>query len=507
MPNSAYGLTMAARPFELEDPRIGRSRSLVNQRQEQAIQEDARQNKRRAAAENAMARYYRGEASVNEVAAADPETGYKLAQIENLKADNTRADAAATEATAKAQREVAKITQEAKDKEDHLKLTRSALVLARIDPADMQGRQVALDALLGKGIIDKDDHDSLSQMDPAAFEQHRTVMEGLADPEQFNKFLSDKRAQEEHQTKMAGAPAAARKAIADATKAEQEVNGTVPMTEFQKQTVAQTRENQKAQRDIDLQRLGIERAGLNLRIKENQQKTQGSLGVLSDTQKSLAQKVADGDLTIQQLSRLPDKEAIVAGAIELNPDWSSNTAATKKAFTDPASKQSQNLGTISRIVGHIGRFEKNSTDLGLSPSLLTGVNLTGTAAKTSNDAHAIASELEKLVSGGVGTVAQVKEWQSDLLSSREGIRKAAIDEISQLMGSQFEGMNQTYKAGLGKDLPLDQFATPEGKKWLAKQGINVTGKDDQLLRAVNPKTGERIESTDGGQTWHPLPKQ
>lgn len=248
------------------------------------------------------------------------------------------------------------------------------------------------------------------------------------------------------------------------------------MTAAERETAkrdTQTQKNQEAQRAVDQDRLEIERGGLNLRIQENQQKTKGSLGALSETQKSLAQKVADGDLTVQQLSRLPDKEAILSGAIEINPDWSTNTAATKKSFTDPASKQSQNLGTISRIVGHIGRFESNSNDLGFSPSLLTGVKLTGSASKTAEDAHAIAAELEKLVSGGVGTAGQVKAWQDALLSSRQGIRQSAIDEISQLIGSQFEGMNQTYKAGLGKDLPLEKFATPEAKKWLARQGINV----------------------------------
>ncbi len=230
-------------------------------------------------------------------------------------------------------------------------------------------------------------------------------------------------------------------------------------------------------------------------IRENREqraldmRTKGSLGVLSDSQKSISQKVAEGDISFEQLSRLPDKEAIMAGAIEINPELTRNTFATKKAFTDPASKQSQNLGTISRIVGHIGRFEKNSEDLGVSPSMLIGKSLSGGAAAVANDAHAIAGELEKLVSGGVGSVGQIKAWQEELKSSRPGIRKAAIDEISQLIGSQYEGMQQTYKAGTGKDLPVEKYVSPEGRKWMADKGIagvkSAVGVGDPL--GIRPK--------------------
>lgn len=262
-----------------------------------------------------------------------------------------------------------------------------------------------------------------------------------------------------------------RKAKADATHAEQVTAGTVPITPEQKavndralQTATETARHNKAEESIAGVRETREAKALALR-------TGGSLSQLSDSQKALSAKVAEGDMTIEQLNRLPDKEAIIAGALEINPDWTRNAAATKKAFTDPASKQSQNLGTISRIVGHIGRFEKNSDALGLSPSMLTGVSLTGTAAAVSNDAHAIAGELEKLVSGGVGSVGQVHEWMNELKSSRAGIRKAAIDEISKLIGSQYEGMQQTYKAGTGRELPLEKFVSPEGRQWMADKGI------------------------------------
>lgn len=237
---------------------------------------------------------------------------------------------------------------------------------------------------------------------------------------------------------------------------------------------------------------------------------------LNPTQQSIAHKLATGDFNPAQLTRFPDKESLIAGAIAENPNWSPQTFATKKAFEDPQSKQSQNLGTISRIVGHIGRFEKNSKELGVSPSFFAGVNLTGKAAATQEDAHAISSELEKLVSGGVGTEGQVQTWQKSLTSSNPAIRQQAVDEISQLIGSQYEGMNQTFKTTIGTDLPIEKYVTAAGRQWMKAKGINVAGADSPASgghgsQKSGPPPGAKVQrnsatgqvrwSTDEGKTW------
>ena len=206
---------------------------------------------------------------------------------------------------------------------------------------------------------------------------------------------------------------------------------------------------------------------------------------LTPQQQSIADKLASGDFNPSQLARLPDKEAILAGAIAKG--WSQSTYDTKQAFDNPKNKQSQNLGTISRIVGHINRFEENSAKMGIDPIYgMAGANLTGLQKSLSEDSHAIAAELERLVSGGVGTESQTKQWQSDLRSSFSGVREQAINEISKLAGSQFESMNQTYKTGTGKDLPLEKYVTGEGRKWLQKNGINVSGETESAAPSAGP---------------------
>jgi hypothetical protein len=55
------------------------------------------------------------------------------------------------------------------------------------------------------------------------------------------------------------------------------------------------------------------------------------------------------------------------------------------------------------------------------------------------------------------------------------VRQKAVNEISQIIGSQFEGMNAQYKAQTQQDLPLDKYVSPAGREWLKKNNINVSG--------------------------------
>jgi hypothetical protein len=238
------------------------------------------------------------------------------------------------------------------------------------------------------------------------------------------------------------------------------------------------------------QRIGISAADLALRNQEYQKKYGDALGNLSDNDKTIAGKLAAGELNPSTLGRLPNKEQILAGAIQINPAWTQATYDTKQSFTNPEKTQAKNLGTISRIVSHIGRFETNSQQMGLAPLYAAGVNLTGNQAALNEDAHAISGELEKLVSGGVGSEGQIQAWQKALHSPSAEARQKAVDEISQLVGGQYESMNQTYKTAIGSDLPVEKYISPAGQAWMKAKGINVT----------NAAPGAGASGLGGGQT-------
>lgn len=245
-------------------------------------------------------------------------------------------------------------------------------------------------------------------------------------------------------------------------------------TPAEQATAAQTKSFQDAELGIRRAELGNEQARTNLEVQRFQRQYGAAFGQLPPADQAIAQKVANGDFNPTQLSRMPNKEAILAGAIELNPSWSQQTYQTKHAFEDPNSKESLNLQTISRIVGHIGRFEQNSASMGWSPVYgWAGVKLGGTASSLDEDSHAIAGELEKLVSGGVGAQTEIDAWKNDLRSSLASTRQKAVDEISQLVGSQYEGMAQAYRAGTGLELPVAKYLTPAAQQWMKAKGISV----------------------------------
>jgi hypothetical protein len=234
--------------------------------------------------------------------------------------------------------------------------------------------------------------------------------------------------------------------------------------------------NERMARNQEQQRIG--QAQAEFKLKYGGGDGSDIFSRLSPASQLISKQLQTGDFNPALLGRFPDKEAIlgaaIQGAAKNGINWTPQIYATQKAFTDPASQQAQNLGTISRIVGHIGRFETNSKEVGTSVLYGAGVNLGGTANATAEDAHAISGELEKLNSGGVGSEGLIKSWQASLRSTFPGVRQKAIDEISQLVGSQYKGMAQTYKTGTGgMELPVDKFLSPEGQEWMKAKGIAI----------------------------------
>jgi hypothetical protein len=254
------------------------------------------------------------------------------------------------------------------------------------------------------------------------------------------------------------------------------------------------------QLSISMAHLGIDRLRLQNELAGND-----PLGSLDAGGRLIAQQLSTGDFNPGQLGRFKDKEKIIAAGIQLAAsrglNWTPQMYDTKKAFGDPSSLGSKNLATIARIAGHVGRFETNSAALGTLGSLSFGFgsNVTGTQKATAEDAHAISAEMEKLNSGGVGTAEQTRDWSKMLRSPSVKVRQQAVDEIAQLVGSQYEAMNQQYRSAVGTDLPLDKYVSPVGRAWLKKNNINVTGAAG--AGAAPPPAGTPApQPTAGGQT-------
>jgi hypothetical protein len=213
-------------------------------------------------------------------------------------------------------------------------------------------------------------------------------------------------------------------------------------------------------------RLGLERA----RFKRD---TVSPLEEMSSGQMEEIKAMANGDVKLPPAgSRAPGAAAKREAAFELaRRNGYDLTDALYKAKQDfKVGKDSGEVAGMTRVLGHLDRYQQNSDKLGVAPSLAVNVTTPGNAP-LHKDVSAISEEFGKLVKGGVLTVDQSKDFQSGLLSSRPAVRNATINEIKELMGSQFEAKFQKFKTATGTDLNPTQFFDAATQKRLIKQGL------------------------------------
>jgi hypothetical protein len=175
--------------------------------------------------------------------------------------------------------------------------------------------------------------------------------------------------------------------------------------------------------------------------------------------------IANGDIPAPS-PRSKNYNQTMDWVYQIDPTYTEGRYLGKKNFQN--SKDAQNLGTITRIMGHLDRFDKNSSALGFSP--LLGTNTTGAQRRLHIVSNAIAEEFGKLVSGGVLTQDQAKRSEANLLSPIESVRKDALDEVNQLMDSQFEGIYQRYRAATNQDFPTGKYFDNATRQRLQKRG-------------------------------------
>jgi hypothetical protein len=213
-------------------------------------------------------------------------------------------------------------------------------------------------------------------------------------------------------------------------------------------------------------RLGLERS----RFKRD---TVSPLEEMSSGQMEEIKAMAAGDVKLPPAgSRAPGAAAKREAAFELarRSGYELTDALYKGKQDFKTGKDSNDIAGMTRVLGHLDRYQQNSDKLGVAPSLAVNVTTPGNAP-LHKDVSAISEEFGKLVKGGVLTLDQSKDFQSGLLSSRPAIRNATINEIKELMGSQFEAKFQKYKTSTGTDLNPSQFFDAATQKRLAKQGL------------------------------------
>jgi polyhydroxyalkanoate synthesis regulator phasin len=214
------------------------------------------------------------------------------------------------------------------------------------------------------------------------------------------------------------------------------------------------------------QQLGIEGARLNIERQKYNTDNDASI-------ESQAQQIASGDVKPLSQSRAnPRTAAIMKRAYEINPKLSDSLyAVTQDLRSTKPNSMGANVGRLGTAILHGDRALENSKDLGFSEGLLTGVSTPGVAAYR-QDAEFLTGEIGQYVTGGKLTVDEGKKLSKDLMSSRQGVRDAAVHEVIKLSKGKLQTQMQQFKNAAQQDFPTDRvFNDPDVNAALHKHGV------------------------------------
>lgn len=206
------------------------------------------------------------------------------------------------------------------------------------------------------------------------------------------------------------------------------------------------------------------------RLKQ-QAVTDDPVSILSQGERNLVDQIIKGETRLPAAgARNSRNQVIRAAAFQLDPGLNDERYTVNQSFK--AGKDSNDIASITRVLGHLDQYAKQSDSLGNSAGLLFHLPNSAGIRQTSS---AIAEELGKLVKGGALTQTEAAQREHDLMSPIKATRDGAINSIKNLMGSQFEAKFQKYKTATGQDLDPSKFFDKGTQQRLQKQGLNPGG--------------------------------
>ena len=229
--------------------------------------------------------------------------------------------------------------------------------------------------------------------------------------------------------------------------------------EFDRQAAEE--QNRQAQLGISRGQLGVAQSRLGLAQQEFQQKFGNPLEGATDADMLRYESILRGDSPMpspRSTAGIKTANAVMALAAQRGDNYTDARYKTKQNFKTGG--DSNNLVTLTTGLDHADLALKHSGDLGNSFSLLTGHTLSPEASRYTQDVQQLTGEVGKLVKGGMVTEGEHQALAKNLLSARQDIRDAALNETMQLLGGKVEGIQQKYRVGAGQDIPLDIYDKP-----------------------------------------------
>jgi hypothetical protein len=231
----------------------------------------------------------------------------------------------------------------------------------------------------------------------------------------------------------------------------------------------QTANYQQQEIGLRKQQLGLEgqRVGMEGQRLKQQAASDDPVSALSAGERNMVEQIIKGETKMPPAgARNSTAARIRAAAFQLDPNLNDERYTVNQSFK--AGKDATDVGSITRILGHLDQYSKQSESLGNSAGLLFHLPNSAGIRQTSS---AISEEFGKLVKGGALTQTEAAQREHDLLSPVKATRDGAINSLKDLMGSQFEAKFQKYKTATGQDLDPSKFFDKATQERLKKQNL------------------------------------
>lgn len=197
------------------------------------------------------------------------------------------------------------------------------------------------------------------------------------------------------------------------------------------------------------------------------------------------QGIVNGDIPAPP-ARSKDYKSTMDQVLSRDPSYTLARFTAKQNYK--TGKDKDKIQSITRILGHLDRYDQNSKNLGWSTVGMPVIgNVTGDQRRLIEDADAITGEMGRLVHGGVLTQAQADSAQHNLTSPSPSVRQDAINEIDHLLGSQFKGIFQSYRTAAKQEFPVDEFFDPETQEQIAKRKYYSPGSPNVTVGDRRPQ--------------------
>jgi hypothetical protein len=157
-----------------------------------------------------------------------------------------------------------------------------------------------------------------------------------------------------------------------------------------------------------------------------------------------AAQIAKGELPLPSTSRQnPYNKAVVARALEINPDISSELYSTKQDFMSSKGKANAQVQSLNKLSAHLNELQDASGNAGFSP-----VGFTSAGKDLRLAEQLFSKEDVKFLSGaGVGTEGELNGLISKIHSPVQSVRDSAIQTLTKFTADAARQLGSQYERG------------------------------------------------------------